>query len=30
MANFEIMIDLEHCKHELQQTEVSKSDKGKP
>ena len=29
-ANCEIMIDMEHCKHELQQIEVSKSDKAKP
>ena len=30
MANYEIMIDTEHHKHELQQIEVSKSDKTKP
>ena len=30
MANYEITIDMEHDKHEPQQTEVSKSDKAKP
>ena len=29
MANYEIMIDMEHCKHDLQQIEVSKSDNAK-
>ena len=29
MANDEILIDMEHYKHELQQIEVSKSDKAK-
>ena len=29
MANCEIMIDMEHYKHELQQIEVSGSDKAK-
>ena len=30
MANCDITIDTEHHKHELQQIEVSKSDKAKP
>ena len=30
MSHHEIMIDIEHYKHELQQLEVSKSDKLKP
>ena len=29
MANCEIMVDMEHYKHELQQIEVSKTDKAK-
>ena len=30
MANYEIMIEMQHYKHELQQIEVSKSDKAVP
>ena len=30
MANYEILIDMEHYKHERQQIEVSKPDKAKP
>ena len=29
MANCEIMTDTEHCKHELQQIDISKPDKAK-
>ena len=29
MANYDIVIDMEHYKHELQQIEISKSDKAK-
>ena len=30
MANYEMMIDMDRCKHDLQQIEVSKSDMAKP